>query len=132
MHPLFQVTLYTGQQLALEVASKWLPLWARRPCDDEDAGRQRRRGLKSLVLLLLKSAATGMLATLLDAAIDFRRRQLLSAAAFDTIDGADGLLEEGMMSRAGIAAWKARLIGGIDELERRAQYYGIGAPPPPP
>lgn len=74
-----------------------------------------------------------MLATLLDAAIEFRRRQLLAAAADDASTGGDvgapsrfpGL---GMLSRAGVAAWKARLLVAVDELERRAEACGIGAP----
>ncbi len=31
-----------------------------------------------------------------------------------------------MLSRAGISALKTRLLLGIDELERRAEAYGIG------
>ncbi len=74
-----------------------------------------------------------MLATLLDAAIEFRRRQLLAAAAADEggAAGGDGAPSRfpglGMLSRAGVAAWKARLLVAIDELERRAEACGIGA-----
>lgn len=91
---------------------------------------------QGLISLLLRTAATGVLATLLDAAIEFRRRQLLAAAAADDsgVAGADdgtpsrfpGL---GMLSRAGVSAWKARLLVAIDELERRAEACGIGASP---
>lgn len=126
MHPIFSVTLFTGQQLVLEALQRWLT----RPCVDADAQRQRRLGLKSMLSLLVKTTATGVLATMLDAAIEFRRRQLLAAAAAEPEDGAaaggsrfPGL---GMLSRAGIASWKNRLLLCIDELERRAEAYGIG------
>ncbi|EFN58264.1 expressed protein [Chlorella variabilis] len=125
MHPIFSVTLFTGQQLVLEALQRWLT----RPCVDADAQRQRRLGLKSMLSLLVKTTATGVLATMLDAAIEFRRRQLLAAAAAEPEDGAaaggsrfPGL---GMLSRAGIASWKNRLLLCIDELERRAEAYGI-------
>lgn len=81
--------------------------------------------------LLLRTAATGVLATVLDAAIEFRRRQLLAAAAADPADAAGaaaaGFPGLGLLSRAGVAAWKQRLLLGIDELERRAEAMGIGA-----
>ena len=88
---------------------------------------------QGLISLLLRTAATGVLATLLDAAIEFRRRQLLAAAAADEggAAGGDGAPSRfpglGMLSRAGVAAWKARLLVAIDELERRAEACGIGA-----
>lgn len=133
MHPIFSVTLFTGQQLVLEAIQRWL----QRPCADAEAHRQRRLGLKGLVTLLLRTAATGVLATLLDAAIEFRRRQLLAAAAAEPGDvaaaaaaggGGSRFPGLGMVSRAGVAAWKGRLLLCIDELERRAEAYGIGAP----
>lgn len=129
MHPFFSVTLFTGQQLVLEALQRWL----QRPCPDAAAVQRRHRGLKQLIGLLLRTAATGVLATVLDAAIEFRRRQLLAAAAEDPADGggaasAGGLFPGlGMLSRAGVAAWKSRLVLAIDELERRAGEYGIGA-----
>ncbi|PSC72690.1 E3 ubiquitin-ligase XBAT31 [Micractinium conductrix] len=127
MHPFFSVTLFTGQQLVLEALQRWL----QRPCPDAAAVQRRHRGLKQLIGLLLRTAATGVLATVLDAAIEFRRRQLLAAAAEDPADGggaasAGGLFPGlGMLSRAGVAAWKSRLVLAIDELERRAGEYGI-------
>lgn len=129
MQPFFSVTLFTGQQLILEAIQRWL----QRPCADEAAVRQRRLGLKGLISLLLRTAATGVLATLLDAAIEFRRRQLLAAAAADDASGAAGADDGapsrfpglGMLSRAGVSAWKARLLVAIDELERRAEACGI-------
>lgn len=92
---------------------------------------------QGLISLLLRTAATGVLATLLDAAIEFRRRQLLAAAAADDASGAAGADDGapsrfpglGMLSRAGVSAWKARLLVAIDELERRAEACGIGASP---
>ncbi len=128
MHPIFSVTLFTGQQLVLEALQRWLT----RPCLDENAQRTRRHGLKSMLSLLIKTTATGVLATMLDAAIEFRRRQLLAAAAVDPEDsdagGAGGSRFPGlgMLSRAGIASWNNRLLLCIDELERRAEAYGIG------
>ncbi|KAI7845024.1 hypothetical protein COHA_001390 [Chlorella ohadii] len=127
MQPFFSVTLFTGQQLIIEAIQRWL----QRPCADETAVQQRRLGLKGLISLLLRTAATGVLATLLDAAIEFRRRQLLAAAAADEggAAGGDGVPSRfpglGMLSRAGVAAWKARLLVAIDELERRAEACGI-------
>lgn len=131
MHPFFSVTLFTGQQLVLEALQRWL----QRPCPDAASQARRRMGLKSLIALLLRTAATGVLATLLDAAIEFRRRQLLAAAAAEPGSGGDGGEGQGgsrfpglgMLSRAGVAAWKGRLLLAIDELERRAGEYGIGA-----
>lgn len=130
MHPFFSVTLFTGQQLVLEALQRWL----QRPCADEAAARQRRLGLKGLISLLLRTAATGVLATVLDAAIEFRRRQLLAAAAADPDDtsgtaGGGGLRLPGlgMLSRAAAASWRQNLLLGIDELERRAEALGIGA-----
>ncbi len=68
---LFHLTLSTGQELVLQGLHRWL----RRPCEGEQqaAARQRRGSLKSLLLLLLKTAATGVLVKVLDAAIDYRR-----------------------------------------------------------
>jgi hypothetical protein len=126
MHPIFSISLFTGQQLILEAIQRWLA----RPCTDAESQRQRRMGLKGLLSLLVKTTATGVLATVLDAAIEFRRRQLLAAAAADPEDGAFGGPSSfpglGMLSRAGITSWKSRLLLGIDELERRAEAYGIG------
>lgn len=127
MHPMFQVTLYTGQQLVLEAMQRWL----RRPCTEVEQHRQRRTKLKDLLLLLIKTAATGVLAAILDAAIEYRRRQLLAAAAAEP-GGADAPAGSrfpglGALSRAGIAAWKHRLLLCIDEMERRAETYGIEA-----
>lgn len=68
MNTLFQLTVYTGHQLALEGLQRWL----RRSCQDAEQ-RQRRTSLKSLIVLLAKTAATGVLATVLDAAIEYRR-----------------------------------------------------------
>jgi hypothetical protein len=138
MNRLFQVTVYTGQQLVLEALQRWL----QRPCSEPDVQRQRRASIKNLIVLLLKTAATGVLATILDAAIEYRRRQLLSAAeedplAIDVGSGASssggGTLSSlassrfglGPLSRAGIAAWKTRLLIAIDEMERQAHQYGI-------
>lgn len=128
MHPFFSVSLFTGQQLVLEAIQRWL----QRPCLDADSQRQRRLGLKGLLSLLLRTAATGVLATLLDAAIEFRRRQLLAAAANEPGSDSSGggaaprFPGFGMLSRAGVAAWKSRLLICIDELERKAEAYGIG------
>lgn len=127
MHPFFSVTLFTGQQLVLEAIQRWLT----RPCTDPESQRQRRLGLKGLLSLLVRTAATGVLATVLDAAIEFRRRQLLAAAAADPEEAAAGGAATsrfpglGMLSRAGVATWKSRLLLCIDELERRAEAYGI-------
>jgi hypothetical protein len=126
MHPFFSVTIFTGQQLVLEALQRWLT----RPCTDAVDVQRQRRGLKGLLSLLIKTTATGMLATVLDAAIEFRRRQLLAAAAAEPDEGSAAAVARfpglGMLSRAGIASWKARLLMGIDELERRAHAYGIG------
>lgn len=131
MHTFFNITLFTGQQLVLEGLQQWLA----RPCPDAAAQHRRRLGIKQLVSLLLRTAATGVLATVLDAAIEFRRRQLLAVAAADAAaeesgsGGMSGRLSSlpglGMLSRAGVAAWKSRLLLAIDELERRAGAYGI-------
>lgn len=128
MNHLFQVTVYTGQQLVLEALQRWL----QRPCAEPESQRQRRTSIKGLVVLLLKTAATGVLATVLDAAIEYRRRQLLVAAEQDPSDtetrpGSSRFpsLGLGPLSRAGIAAWKARLLLAIDEMERHAEQYGI-------
>lgn len=69
MHPIFSVTLYTGQQLMLAGLQRWLY----RPCTELDQQRRQRAGLRSLLMLLLKTAATGVVATVLDAAIEYRR-----------------------------------------------------------
>lgn len=127
MHPIFSVTLFTGQQLVLEAIQRWL----QRPCADAESQRQRRLGLKGLISLLIRTAATGVLATVLDAAIEFRRRQLLAAASAEPGDAQDAAAGGsrfpglGMLSRAGIASWKARLLLCVDELERRAEAFGI-------
>lgn len=135
MNRLFQVTVYTGQQLVLEALQRWL----QRPCIEPDVQRQRRASIKSLIVLLLKTAATGVLATILDAAIEYRRRQLLAAAEEDPLaidsggSSSSGTLSQlassrfglGPLSRAGIAAWKTRLLIAIDEMERQAHQYGI-------
>lgn len=127
MNRLFQVTVYTGQQLVLEALQRWL----QRPCAEPDGQRQRRASVKGLIVLLLKTAATGMLATILDAAIEYRRRQLLAAAEEEpgsTSSPPPSRLRSlglGPLSRAGIAAWKARLLIAIDEMESKAQQYGI-------
>ena len=126
MNRLFQVTVYTGQQLVLEALQRWL----QRPCSEPDVQRQRRASIKSLIVLLLKTAATGMLATILDAAIEYRRRQLLAAAEEEPGSSSPPpsrlrSLGLGPLSRAGIAAWKARLLIAIDEMESTAQQYGI-------
>mgnify|MGYP001024810093 CR=1 FL=1 len=75
MHALFQLSLYTGQQLVLEGLHRWL----QRPCQDDQQQRARRTSLKSLVVLLAKTAATGVLATVLDAAIEYRRWALVAS-----------------------------------------------------
>jgi hypothetical protein len=131
MNRLFQVTVYTGQQLVLEALQRWL----QRPCIEPDVQRQRRASIKNLIVLLLKTAATGVLATILDAAIEYRRRQLLAAAEDDPLALDDGSGSSssaaasrfglGPLSRAGIAAWKTRLLIAIDEMERQAHQYGI-------
>jgi len=121
----FQFSVYTGQQLLLEALQRWL-----RPACDEDSSYERRRSsVKSLIVLLMKTAATGVFATILDKAIDYRRRALL-AAAEEEAEGEGSTLSFshlglGNLTRAGIAAWKSRLLIGIDELERRAELYGI-------
>lgn len=72
MSALFHLTLYAGQQLVLDTLHRYI----QRPCRDADpatAQRQRRAGLRSLLMLLLKTAATGVAATVLDAAIEYRR-----------------------------------------------------------
>jgi hypothetical protein len=130
MNHLFQVTMYTGQQLVLEALQRWL----QRPCEEPEQQRARRTGIKGLIILLLKTAATGVLATILDAAIEYRRRQLLAAAADgESSDAAAhngararfSALSLGPLSRAGISAWKTRLLVAIDELERQAEHFGI-------
>lgn len=126
MHPLFTVSLYTGQQLVLEAMQRWL----RRPCAEPDAHLARRHRLRDLLLLLLKTAATGLLATVLDAAIEYRRRQLVAAATAEPEGGATAVAAGrfpglGALSRAGIASCKRRLLLAIDELERQAGAYGI-------
>lgn len=131
MNHLFQITVYTSQQLVLEALQRWL----QRPCES-DQQRARRKGIKGLIILLLKTAATGVLATILDAAIEYRRRQLLLAASetserteSDPDDtGMASLLSPlslGRISRSGISAWKSRLLVAIDELEKQAEQYGI-------
>lgn len=121
----FQFSVYTGQQLLFEALQRWL-----RPACDEDSSYERRRSsVKSIIVLLMKTAATGVIATILDKAIDYRRRALL-AAAEEEAEGEGSTLSFshlglGNLTRAGIAAWKSRLLIGIDELERRAELYGI-------
>lgn len=121
----FQFSVYTGQQLLFEALQRWL-----RPACDEDSSYERRRNsVKSIIVLLMKTAATGVVATILDKAIDYRRRALL-AAAEEEAEGEGSTLSFshlglGNLTRAGIAAWKSRLLIGIDELERRAEMYGI-------
>lgn len=118
-----------------------LQRWLQRPCTEPDVQRQRRASIKNLIVLLLKTAATGVLATILDAAIEYRRRQLLAAAEEDPLATEDGSASSssmgtlsqiasstfglGPLSRAGIAAWKTRLLIAIDEMERQAHQYGI-------
>ena len=52
---------------------------------------------------------------------------LAAAAAGDgDPESASRLASLGMLSRAGISALKTRLLLGIDELERRAEAFGIG------
>ena len=126
MNHLFQVTVYTGQQLVLEALQRWLA----RPCVEPEGQRQRRAGIRSLIVLLLKTAATGVLATILDAAIEYRRRQLLATVDHEAGASSQSLAEPsrfglGTLSRAGIAAWKAKLLLAIDEMERQALHYGI-------
>lgn len=125
MNHLFQVTVYTGQQLIFEALQGWL----QRPCVEADAQRQRRTSIRGLLVLLLKTAATGVVATLLDAAIEYRRRQLLSVADADggtSTSNSSSSTGFGLgLSRAGITAWKARLLLAIDEMERQAQHFGI-------
>jgi len=126
MNHLFQVTVYTGQQLVLEGLQRWLA----RPCAEPEAQRQRRTSIKGLIVLLLKTAATGVLATILDAAIEYRRRQLIAAAGDAEASGSGGSsrfssLGLGPLTRAGIAAYKSRLLLAIDEMERQAEQYGI-------
>lgn len=124
LRPFFQISLYTGQQLVLEAMQRWL----RRPCIELEAHRARRARLKDLLVLLLKTAATGVLATVLDAAIEYRRRQLVLATAAEPtdVDAGGGLFPGlGALSRAGIASCKRRLLLAIDELERQAGAYGI-------
>ena len=74
MSTLLHLTVFTGQQLVLDGLHRWL---ARPACgsgrEPAEARQQRRQGLKSLLMLLLKTAATGVAATILDAAIDYRR-----------------------------------------------------------
>jgi hypothetical protein len=135
MNHLVRVTLFTGQTMVLEALQRWL----RRPCDEApEAARRARRSVRGLLVLLLKTAATGVLATVLDAAIEYRRRQLLAAAE----DGGPGrpisgpgeggagaggapAAGWGPLSRAGAAAWRARLLLAVDEMERQAGLYGI-------
>ena len=124
MNRLFQVTVYTGQQLVLEALQRWL----HRPCVEPEGQRQRRASIRSLIVLLLKTAATGVLATILDAAIEYRRRQLLAAAEQEpggSAEEAASRFSLSPLSRAGIAAWKTRLLIAIDEMERQAHQYGI-------
>lgn len=128
MNHIFQFSVYTTQHLFLEGLQRLL----RSSCCDEE--RQRRNSLKSIITLLLKTAATGILATILDAAIEYRRRQLLL-----TVSGEEPALVSdedehqrlfahlgiGNLTRSGIAAWKSRLLLAIDEMERQAGHYGI-------
>ncbi len=90
--------------------------------------------MKGIIMLLLKTAATGALATVLDALIEIRRRHMYLASLREEI-GADtmggevsspsGYLGIGNLTRAGISAWRSRLLIGIDELEKQALRYGI-------
>lgn len=127
MHPLFSMTLYTGQQLVLEGLRRWVL----QPAKDLDPRRQRA-SLRALLILLIKTAATGALAAVLDAVLEYRASQLEAIAA-----DADAQAEQdsrpsrlahlGLLSRAGVAAWKARLLSAIDTLEHHAESYGLGA-----
>jgi hypothetical protein len=94
----------------------------------EEVQRQRRTSLKNIIILLLKTAATGVLATILDAAIEYRHRQLLGVPPPDpnedttTTDifpsSSDASLhQDGYLSRSAITAWKSRLLYYIDEIE---------------
>eukprot|EP00889_Picochlorum_renovo_P001608 jgi/Picre1/28638/NNA_004038.t1 len=94
--------------------------------------------MKGIIMLLLKTAATGALATVLDALIEIRRRHMYLVSLREEI-GADamggeeagvvsspsGYLGIGNLTRAGISAWRSRLLIGIDELEKQALRYGI-------
>lgn len=127
MHPFFSVSLYTGQQLVLAGLQRWVF----NPYKQLEQRRQRA-SLRALVMLLVKTAATGMLAALLDAAIEYRTRQLVALAGEDPAEGSpessspSRLASLGMLSRGGVAAWKSRLLQAIDEMERRAELYGLG------
>ncbi|KFM25459.1 hypothetical protein F751_0486 [Auxenochlorella protothecoides] len=123
MHPFFSVTLYTGQQLVLEGLQRWVT----RPCKELE-NRRQRASLRALAMLLVKTTATGMLAAVLDAAIEYRSRQLLAAAEEGEREAPapSRLASIGLISRPGVAAWKARLLQAIDEMERRAERYGLG------
>ncbi|KAK2078651.1 hypothetical protein QBZ16_003491 [Prototheca wickerhamii] len=106
MHPFFSVSLYTGQQLVLAGLQRWVF----NPYKQLEQRRQRA-SLRALVMLLVKTAATGMLAALLDAAIDYRTRQLVALAGEGPAEG---------------SAESSRLLQAIDEMERRAELYGLG------
>lgn len=69
--------------------------------------------------LLVKTAATGVLATILDAAIEYRRRQLLASALPTESFDQESHLALHALSKSGIAGWKARLLRYIDELEHQ-------------
>lgn len=130
MHPFFSVSLYTGQQLVLAGLQRWVFDPYKRL-----EHRRQRASLRALVILLVKTAATGVLAALLDAAIEYRTRQLVALAQEE--DQTDGnapslsspsrLAALGMLSRGGVAVWKSRLLQAIDEMEQRAQRYGLSS-----
>lgn len=94
--------------------------------------------MKGIIMLLLKTAATGALATVLDALIEIRRRHMYLATLREEIgpeamgggeagvvSSPSGYLGIGNLTRAGISAWRSRLLIGIDELEKQALRYGI-------
>lgn len=94
--------------------------------------------MKGIIMLLLKTAATGALATVLDALIEIRRRHMYLASLREEIgpeamgggeagvvSSPSGYLGIGNLTRAGISAWRSRLLIGIDELEKQALRYGI-------
>jgi len=126
MNHLFQFSVYTGQQLLVEALQRWL--FVKPGVGEAESSYQRRRSsIKGLLSLLLKTGATAILATVLDAAIEYRRRQLLLGAEEEAEAGDIGTAGTLNVTRAGISSWKARLLLGIDEMERQAGVYGIQA-----
>lgn len=123
------VCINSCQHVLLEAFQRWL----RPECTSSEEYQRRRSSIKSVIMLLLKTAATGALATVLDALIEIRRRHMylaslreeVGADSMDVVPSPSGYMGIGDLTRAGISAWRSRLLIGIDELEKQALRYGI-------